>query len=43
MAKEYEVEINGQPAWYSNQVRPFKINLAEREHVKMTGEEKCND
>ena len=29
MAKEYEVEINGQPAWYSNQVRKFKMYFAE--------------
>lgn len=29
MAKEYEVEINGQPAWYSNQVRTFKMYFAE--------------
>ena len=37
MAKEYEVEINGQPAWYSNQVRPFKIYFAEPENQVNSG------
>ncbi len=31
MAKEYEIEINGQPAWYSNQTRKFKIYFSEPE------------
>ena len=32
MAKEYEVQINGQPTWYSDQVRRFKMYFAEPEN-----------
>lgn len=31
MAKEYEIEINGQPVWNSSQVRSFKMYFAEPE------------
>lgn len=31
MAKEYEVQINGQPTWYSDQVRQYKMYFAEPE------------
>ena len=31
MAKEYEIEVNGQPSWYSDQARQFKIYFSEPE------------